>query len=276
MGQKGDEEEALRLQLERHALARQAQDQALIAWSAWQLAITYYYAMANPQTARQYIQEVLEFTPLSEARRPYEILLHEMEGDWDQAVVLSREKLAHDRKTGEVHAIFLDNAVLADYLSTLGHLEEARVFAAEAAEIAERDIAYVSGPMASVFYTLIKAGDHARVKMLIEKTEHRARSAGSRFGLWIALYGHGVLALEQGELDDAVAKCEEALQYATRSYARARTHQVLGAALAKRGGPGDVDRARVAYGESLAIFEKMERRRVAEQVRVELARLRPG
>jgi predicted ATPase len=274
MNQRGDHEEALRLRLEQHALARRARDHSLIPTSAFMLALTYYFGRADPKNARRYLQEALELTTIADDRRPYETQLRVMEGDLEAAVLLARESLERVRKTGEVQVIFTANAELAQYLLDLERLEEARVHAAEAAEVAASEVFYLSHPLIrSVLRVLVKAGDHARVVALCEKAERMARSAGNRGMLVSALYGRALLALERGAAEAAVAHCDEALQYTLWQFDRAQILQALAAALLRRGRNEDIERARAAYAEVLGIFEKMEAPRRAEPVKQELAKL---
>lgn len=189
-------------------------------------------------------------------------------------MALLLEDLERRRETGEVQWIFAESAWVARLLSALNRHEEARAYAGEAAEIAERELHSLLHPLiGDVLAILARAGEHERCARLAERAEQAARASGNRSGLRGALYGQGILALERGDVDRAVGCLQESLGHALAHDDRANTLWALGRALARHGKKEDNELAHKAYTESVALFEKMEARRYADLVRKEMAAL---
>jgi tetratricopeptide (TPR) repeat protein len=269
--ERGDHEGGRRLRLEQYALARHQRDVEGIHRSALQLIFVSYYLDGDAQTARRYIREVQE----SGGGEPQsEVILREIDGDWEGALALLLEDLERRRETGEVQWIFAGSAWVARLLLDLNRLEEARTSAGEAAEIAERELHALLHPlMADVLEVLARAGEHERCARLAERAEQVARASGNRSGLRGALFGQGILALERGDVDRAVSRLQETLDHSQAHAARASTLWALARALARRGRKEDNELAHKSYAESVALFEKMEARRYAGLVRGEMAAL---
>jgi predicted ATPase len=266
--ERGDPQEGRRIRLEQYALARRQRDIEGIHRSALQLIFVSYYLDGDVQAARRYIQEV---RGAGGGDVQAEIVLCEIEGNWEGAVALILEDLGRRRETGEVQWVFAESAWAARLLMDLDRLEEARAYAEEAAQIAERELHALLHPlMASVLEILARAGEHERCARLAERAEHVARTSGNRSGLRGALYGQGILALERGDVDRAVGYFQESLDQGLAHDDRAHTLRALARALARRGRKEDNELAQRSFAESVALFEKMEARRYADLVRGEM------
>ncbi len=266
--ERGDPQEGRRIRLEQYALARRQRDIEGIHRSALQLIFVSYYLDGDAQAARRYIREVQE---AGGGDVQAEIVLRDIEGDWEGALALIQEDLGRRRETGEIQWIFAECAWAANMLIALDRLEDAQPYAGEAAEIADRELHALLHPlMAAVLEVLARSGEHERCARLAERAEQAARASGNRPGLRGALYGQGILALERGDLDRAVGFLQECLGHGLAHNGRASTLWAMGRALARRGGKEDNTQARQYYAESVALFEKMEARRYADLVRRDL------
>ena len=120
---------------------------------------------------------------------------------------------------------------------------------------------------------MIALGDLDRGARLVERLEQRAQRLPRPWICAVAARSRGLLRAAQGDLDGALNAFDEALSNHGRlemPLEHARTHLVLGQLLRRR---KERRKARAAFQEALAGFERAGAAHWAERARTELARV---
>ncbi|MGC9320549.1 MAG: ATP-binding protein [Armatimonadota bacterium] len=215
-------------------------------------------------------------------------------GDWAQILTLSRQSATEARRRGDLPAVVYFNSgidtastVLADMFGQ-GDLCEAEAAVRENTDLIEENP--LLGARALHVLRL------ARVKALMGQTEEAQRLLNEGEALLCERDGPGFspsdtkkgedmlrsarmrLARAEGRWNDALAIAESNVDRRRRTGDRMRQAYalfVVGDCLHERNGPGDQERARQAYQQSLALFNEMESEGHAQAVRQRLASLPP-
>ncbi len=274
----GEHAAAKRLLLEALEVSERVRNLEYIAFANLRLGY-YNFAHGDWQAAKQYAIENLQMPLSLDDLQDAERLLRWLEGNWEAAASLDRTLLQHYRRTGNVMAVFLYCASLAQASVALGRVQEAGEAAAEAATIAEKDQHYLlghatGGGIAFIVEGLAQGGDYDRCEGLCARAEAVNRAAKSPQGVASVLFGRGVLAFERRNHDAAVQLLDEALPLAKplpvlHAHMLHKLAQVLG----QRKAQGDIERAKKICQECLRLLDQMGDTRKADQVRTELAAL---
>lgn len=120
---------------------------------------------------------------------------------------------------------------------------------------------------------LALTGEHQQCEELSTRAEALCRAAGNSHALGYVRYGQGVLALQQGRVDNAVTLLEEAHALIKGALHQTLVLIALGRALAQRKTPEDIEHAKAVFQESLSLLEQMGDTRKAGLVRAELTAL---
>ena len=272
--ERGEYAQALRLRHEALEASKRVRDVEHMGFANTQLANSYYWR-GDWQSARRHLSNNLQSTLSGSWRQVSEHLSLLLDGDVDAAASICRKVVERNRTTGDLQGIWISCSLLArDYLE-LGRIQEAREAATEAAGTVENSPHFLLWPMTGdVVEALARGGDHERCEALCTKGEAVSRAAKSPLGLSGALYGRAILALEKGNPDASIRHLQEGLPLVEQlPVLRSQILRAVAQAFIHRNADGDVERARETLRECLALLERMEDARKAEQVRAELGSL---
>ncbi len=272
--QRGELTETLRLYHEALDAGRRAKDVEQTSFLNHRLGEVY-LSHGNWKAAKRHLMDNLQ-QPSSIWRLESECVLSRLEGRWETAASLARRLADERRRKGDLFWSRIFSARLAWLNLELGRIQEARNAAAEA----------VGGPAPYVRHFFFwhfavlaecfaRAGDFQQCEALCARVEALSRVANNPWGQVGALYGRAIVRLERGDIHEAVRLLEQSLPLAKPvPVLYAQIIRTFAEALTRRGGEGDIKRAKGALQECLTVLEEMGDTRKAEHVRAALASLR--
>jgi predicted ATPase len=253
--------------------ARRSRNFGLLVVALWRLAAQYFFE-GQWKMARELAEENLQLPLSSPWIEDSRTMLRRMDGDLQGAIASLSKSAKEAKRTGDQQMTFVRYADLTWAYLELGLWEKAREAADEGAIAIEGDESFLMGfRSAFVAEALVRTGEHERCRVLCERGEAVNRKAGSSRGFSGVRVGRAMLDLDQGDLEGAVRRLEEALSVIHYPLWRVHAMQRLAWAFQRRGREGDKGRAVATLRQTLALLDQMGDKRKAEQVRAEITAL---
>ncbi|MGW8226808.1 MAG: AAA family ATPase, partial [Anaerolineales bacterium] len=226
--------------------------------------------LGNLDVYEDKITGFLAQTPISETHREKELVLYETykkisslaKGKWIEALDMLRARVKDRREKGYFHPLANNNVWLADTileLNRFGYLDEV----SEAEKAMKENIEINWNILASQF-TLVtiftRQGKYSEASSLLKNTEEDFNDLRTNEYKVELSRARCELAQAEGRWNEAIDACEtfiEICQNCGQYWELARKLIDLGDIYVSRNNPGDLERARQTYQQSLDMFTEM-------------------